>query len=1299
MFEIQRVTIMKHPEIQKTAPKQILPAPPEVPMIILSIPQKDHESRSRLPENITTPTSATRQDSTNEYKIRGAGKPLEMKRLSDLPAIQTDAIMASPVEISRQSSRWDQSGKSTPQAQMPVGPVTQVSGSLSDVENFMKAFSQYTESVVDSTTRQIRYDTLKLDEERQRSEHARWVRYCDSFPAIGEDQARNLKATERARNESQMQLNQAMQEREKAMNTIAKALFATSHSSRALDLTSTGPVAKESTGPSKEDLSLSEQITALKSDASRSRKRHEHELDDLRHEYLEKINVVDSKLVEQKTQLLGRIKNLTEVTTEQERKLSQESAQLRKLTEITTKQESIKEDLDKLAISKRENIKVEIESEVEKRCTSKCESLKTDIVGELQPKLAESIISGYQSRFDRLNDSVTARFTSQQEHLDNQFINLQSRTAQSIRAEFQPELENLKSTLSTSSSTTISLQTEMSQLTETVYSIEEFHRTMKIPIQNMKQDLRKVLSSQEAQESAVQKLSERLTDDISDLRDKVSGHLEMEARMDSNEKACKQLCEQMQVSSGRDEYHPSTSAVSENQAAILDQRLNRLNDDIRKLDSRLDAKEQAENDRDDAVSTEIGQLHEFSLQLEADIKRQSKDRAERDLLDGSEANQTSSLASLKQAIADVETLNQVHMGQADETQQQIKQLRSDQLSTLEDLQQIRAEIKTLNEGLASCPDKRLQIEQLQSDVSMLQNHAHQRSTQYDRHAAPHVNGVIAKDEYQPKIEALETKVDHFELQLTDKVKAMESTLSSHGSRFNNMTTEPLVMSVIHALQKLYPVHALVNQGQLRLETNNISQDLSSLAQKQQQADGDFKQQISDTKQEFASLIAKAEYQSKQEVINLKQELSNLSREQDQAKEKHNELLQTFETAREADEKRFAEIPGLVKASMRTGDEELEGRRKDANDSILELDRRVQKLEQKSDHLVTSPDAVAGGFTGERVKNIAISGKDLQTLTTRLGSLEEKFHGSQKLQMDIVDKITSDIERLQTGLDNVLKDVGEQQTSLTQMKGGVKEDRVDFYRAQTETHTKTKDLARDALSQAKKLDALEKKADAQAQDLLRDFEKLKHEFSEFKGTVGSSKQSIERDLGILKDSFKCSAEDQLRENQIRTRKLEARADAQYRELNNWMDDAVNEVRDISIRLEELEQAANGSSKGDHIPAEIGEKQGVTAQADNIGEIGSAESDRDSERVKPIAKRSRDMSWRDDSAERPPQKKKRRVRHDDDDDSDDDYSGHSSPIIPLETRRSARHSRNSSQQTDSPSSKRSARRGRPPKVIVD
>ncbi|KAL8773880.1 MAG: hypothetical protein Q9209_001310 [Squamulea sp. 1 TL-2023] len=1291
MFEIQRpmtVTIMRHLEIQEAAPKQILPEPQGVPMIILPILQQGLEFRSRPPEETTAPARATRQDSTNEYKNQSAGKPLETKRTSDTPVTQVDAIMASPVEISRQSSRWDQSGISTPQAQLPVGPVTQVSGSLSDVEKFKKALSQYTESVVNSTTQQIRYDTLKLDEERQSSEHARWARYCDSFPAIGEDQARNLKATKRARNESQMQLNQAKQEREKAMNTIARTIFASRHGSRASDLTPIGPAAMESMGPNKEGLSLSEQITALQSDFSHSQKRYELALDELRHEYSKKISVAESKLVEQITHISGRTRNLTEVTTEQERKLSQESTQLRKLTEIINKQESIKTDLDKLAISKRDNIRFEIESEVEKQCTLKCESLKTDIVSQLQPQLAKSIISGYQSRFDQLGESITTRFTAQQENLEKHVNDLQSRTAQLIRVEFQPEFENLKSAVSTSSSTIASLQPKMSQLSETVCSIEEFHRTMKTPLQNLKQELKKAVDSQEVQKNTVQQLNERLTDDISELRDKVSGHLEMEARMDSNEKAYEQLCEQMQVISGKDVYRESSSSVSEEQTAILNERLNRLDDNIRKLDARLNEKEKVENDRDEAVIKEIGQLHDFSIRLEADIKKQSKHKADIDLLDRFEANQTSSSASLQKVIADVDTFSKVHMDHADKIRQQIDQYRSDQLSTSADLQQIRAEMKTLNEGLASCPDKWLQIEQLKSDISMLRDHPHYRSAEYNRHAASHVNGVIAEDEYQPKIEALETKVDHFEHQMTDKVKAMENTLSSHGSRFNNMTTEPLVMSVMHALQKLYPVHALVNQGQLRSEINIIKQDLGSLAQNQQQADDDLKQQIFDIKQEIASLIPKAEHRSKQEIINLKQEVFNLAREQDQVKENHNQLLQKLEIRREADEKRFAEIPGLVKASMKTGDGEQGGRREDVSGSILKLDWRVQKLEQGSDHIVTE----------ERIKNIALSGQDLQTLTTRIDSFEKNFNGSYKLQTDTIDKIASDIEQLRTKLDNVLKDVEEQQTSLAHMKEGVKEDREDFYRAQKETHNRTKELAEDAQSQAQKLDAFEKRADTQAQDLVRDFEKLKHELTEFEHTVVSNKQNIERDLGILKENVDSQINTQLKENQDLTRKLEAKADAQDRKLNKWKDDAVGEVRDISIRLEDLEQAANGSSKGDHIPAEIGEKQGATGQTD-IEEIGMGENNRFFEPVKPIAKRSRDMCSQEGSADRPPQKKKRRARHDGDDDTDDDYSERSSPIIPLETRRSVRHSRNSSQQMNSPSSNRTARRGRPPKVIID
>ncbi|KAL9019823.1 MAG: hypothetical protein Q9180_008673, partial [Flavoplaca navasiana] len=317
----------------------------------------------------------------------------------------------------------------------------------------------------------------------------------------------------------------------------------------------------------------------------------------------------------------------------------------------------------------------------------------------------------------------------------------------------------------------------------------------------------------------------------------------LKAQIDKTEKVCEQLHEQQQSSSVKNHGDQTPSTVPEAQVVPLAQRLSRIDDNIIKLDARLGAKQTAEENRDAVVSQEIDQMWNFVLELEGSIKNQAQETGK---------NQNS-LATLEQVVNDIKKVSSDHQAQVDkyaqlsitmdqlatrvevlsnaakdvtlpnETLQQIDQLSTDHASTSSAVQQIKAEIGTLNERFAS--------------ISDTANPPNQPWL-----ASPQVNGEHV--EVQPKIEALETKVDHFEMHVSDKVKAMESTLSVYSSRFNNISTEPLVMSCINTLNQLYPLQTLqINQTHYRQELNN-------LVQRQDEAESRLKQQILDLKQEL-----------------------------------------------------------------------------------------------------------------------------------------------------------------------------------------------------------------------------------------------------------------------------------------------------------------------------------------------------------------------------------------------------------------------------------------------------------------
>lgn len=816
------------------------------------------------------PFTCDNTDAGPEYRIRGLAKPPETTRPANSPTMQVDAIMPSPIEVSRRSSRFEPSEKSTPQAQIPAGAMTPASGSSSDAETFIRALFQFKSSVVDLATRQFRCDALTHDEQEQTRERARWSKYSDTFPAIREDQARALKATERARNESQVQINQAKQENAEAIDTIARIIFGTSIGSRDPDLAGSaiGAAVKEPK-QSEEVIALNEQIASLKLEFSHSQNRHEREIADLREELLRNISLADMKL---------------------ERKIADESVRVNKLAKLTADQESIKADLDKLSANKMDKIKAELESKVDEQSASMTQSLKADVINELQPRLTESIKSCYKPELDKLNDSITTQFTAKQKSLENHLNELRTETIASIISEVKPELD--KSAVSTSNSVFATLKSEVSELSESICSIAEYHKVIKDPFQSMMREsktrdqaVKQIVGQQEVQGSAMQQLN----DEISKIRNTLSDYnyvrslgednksrievykdelnteqKSLKAQLDATEnKICEQL-QQLQASPVNSTGCQTPSTVSEAQAVplSLDQRLNRMDDNIRKLHSRFEAKEKVETDRDEAVSKEIGQVWNVLIRLERDIK--------------SKAFQSPSSTSLEQVVDDVKKLGQDHQSQAEkctqlytalnntansqhEARQQLDQLRSDQLSTSAALQQIQAELGMLNKSRASL-----------SDFSDL------------RHTSPQINSVINDDHVQPKIEALESKVDYFDTQ----VKALESTLSSHSSRFNNLSTEPMVMGVIHALQQLYPLQALqYNQHYLKQEVATIKQEA--------------KQQILDIRQEISKLITQQDQIEEHRKQELKQELFNLAYKQEQ-------LVERLKAEREIDGKKVAE---------------------------------------------------------------------------------------------------------------------------------------------------------------------------------------------------------------------------------------------------------------------------------------------------------------------------------------------------------------------------------------------------------
>ncbi|KAI4105928.1 MAG: hypothetical protein LQ339_003246 [Xanthoria mediterranea] len=909
--------------------------------------------------------------------------------------------MASPVEISRRSSRFEPAEKST---------MTPASISSLDTE-LKRALYQYKSSAVDLATIQHQYDTLTHDEQEQTKERARWSKYSDSFPAIREDQARNLKVIERARKQSQIQIDQAKQEGENAINTIARIIFATSIGSRAPESADTaatiGPSVNEH---SEEVIGLKEQLASLKRELSHCQASHEREIADLRKELLRSIGLA-----------------------------ANESVRIKKLTDLAAEQESIKARLDKLSANKMDNIKVELESKLEKQSASMSQSLKAEIIDELQPRLkaeiinelqpslTESIKACYKPELEKLNESVTTQITA----------NLESQLK---------ELNCLKSAISTSDSAIATMKSEVSELSESIYTVVEYHKAIKDPFQTMvreskarDQAVKQIAGQQDTQGSAIQLLNEK----ISEIQDTLSDYENSKAQLDELQR------QQASLVSHTDYQTPNP--LSE----VPLERLNRIDEHIKKLHATLEAKEKVETDRDEAISKEIGQVWDSFLQLEKDIKKLAEESADKESL-GS--------ISLEQVVHDVKKLSHDHLGQAEkcaqlctameqlatdvktlsgtangraenwsnlngavtlpnEARQQLDQLCSDQSSTSAALEQIKADMERLNASLLSM-----------SDMSVPQNRPYQNTP-----TPPQTNN---EDEVQPKIEALESKVDYFEIQINDKVKAMEYTLSSHGSRFNNMTTEPLIMSVVHTLQQLYPLQTLqINQNCLKQELNTLKQELSlvlSLVQNKGENDGtvkqdflDLKQEIHNLKQEIHSLTTQQDLaiqHPKPGILEIKKDLFNLTSKFDQLAQKSQVEEDIHKLVEKAD----------IQAKYQTRNlEELQHNLHEFQASIV---ASRATIEQDLSALKENVETLERGLTNLSAQDISPSqgqaGRDFQ-------ELGQKFHEFEKTVTICKETIEQQLSGLKDSVDSQADNQRRLEEKLNTQCQSYMEEAVDY----------------------------------------------------------------------------------------------------------------------------------------------------------------------------------------------------------------------------------------------------------------
>ncbi|KAL9041954.1 MAG: hypothetical protein Q9180_000932 [Flavoplaca navasiana] len=310
---------------------------------------------------------------------------------------------------------------------------------------------------------------------------------------------------------------------------------------------------------------------------------------------------------------------------------------------------------------------------------------------------------------------------------------------------------------------------------------------------------------------------------------------------------------------------------------------------------------------------------------------------------------------------------------------------------------------------------------------------------------------------QIKLDAPGSKFDLLE-KVTEKVKAIECTLASHESRFNDATTTtttsttPLVNSVIHNLHQMYPIRTLQdmqnNQTYFQRQLEIFQQLRNTLIQSQHDMGREIKQDILGVGQDLIDHIArqdKAEEDRKQQYADLEQERDDLRDGVRRVKEQYSLLALQADTEREANEKKSAEI---------------------------------ELLDQ-----------------------------GLRSLTTRMNRFENDDF--RNLQTEKFPWIESTVKKLQVQVGGVAENVEGLMKKVGQLGDVIREHRDDYAQAQTAFQKEIQAIDGNCRDQTETTNALQASIDAQSQNKARENLKVEESSEAMKPMPRGSKRNPPR----------------------------------------------------------------------------------------------------------------------------------------------------------------------------------------------
>ncbi|KAL8939278.1 MAG: hypothetical protein Q9216_003449 [Gyalolechia sp. 2 TL-2023] len=413
----------------------------------------------------------------------------------------------------------------------------------------------------------------------------------------------------------------------------------------------------------------------------------------------------------------------------------------------------------------------------------------------------------WEAKYDKKISELAAQskaftaFTSKQDRINKDFSHFQEFQI-AMRSKSNLELQEVKDGLIKNNSSHEATLVTLKRVEEDLITskqdtalLQEFRTQIEKTANHLVDRLQHVSDSQSTEKSSLEQLEKRFTKEISQMthHDHITSQKvqEMTGTYSTDHRQLLDELEALKVRlSSTEQMHNDEARTQVNVQSDEVQTVTRQFDELRE---RLDILRESEEHRDEAVTNEIEGFNNILI------------------MEGKK-------------LDDQDALLVTHRNRLNHQEDRIVQIDAEQFSTKASLKAIEEEMIALKNCIR--PDDGGQnsfTHQLQSEILDLQRQFDSNMRKLSQ-PSPSPPACGMKEEIQPKIEALETRVVDLQNSrhgLTDKIRAVETFQATYESRWNNLTTESLVNGVLYHLQR--PLHLLQN-------------DINQVKQKQNQHD-------------------------------------------------------------------------------------------------------------------------------------------------------------------------------------------------------------------------------------------------------------------------------------------------------------------------------------------------------------------------------------------------------------------------------------------------------------------------------